>query len=239
MIVKQASAKRGMQRLCLLLSVVCMPVLSYALTEGFDAASWQHHEPLGSQVLTDDLIISVPSGSAIKGVRDPNALFPGYDPERSASMLVIMPRTAAYLSLNAFVATDLFQMSEPTLEVYGFRGDKAYRCQMVGPLWDSTNETGVIVPLTGFENMERIEIRSAGQDAVLSDVHFFLESLSYALSDEVLDDDALALKDGSCTEFEQPQQEISNPFGDGGSLPSGWWIAVFLFGLWRQHRLRT
>lgn len=165
-----------------------------AAIENFDGASWLHHESLPSTVLTQDLVISVDAGASLKGVRGPNALQPGFDPLNPAEKLIIEPRNADVFSLTGFVATDLFQMAEPTLKVEGFRDGVMVATQMTGPLWDDVNKNGVLVALADFDDVDRVEISSNVAAAVDSDVFFFLESVTYRY----------------------PGDEAESPFGFGG-----------------------
>lgn len=186
-----------------------------AAIENFDSATWLHHESLPSTVLTQDLIISVDAGASLKGVRGPNALQPGFDPLTSAEMLIIEPRNTEVFSLNGFVATDLFQMTEPTLKVEGFREGVVVATQVTGPLWDNVNKNGVLVALTGFDDVDRVEISGNVTAPTASDVFFFLESLAYGY----------------------PGEPGESPFGfgsnfnfdniDAGSASSGGMLSVF------------
>lgn len=201
-----------------------------AVVEEFDGEPWAHHEELASQVLTADLVITAEGGGSMKGVRDPHALYPGFDPTRPATAIIIEPRNNAYLTLQAIGATDLFQMDEPLLTVRGFRGGQEVVSQTMGPLWSDANKTGVVALLSGFDQVERVEIRS-DDSAPVSDVHFFLESLAYELSDE--------------TPAGPPSPPVSNNnanetatgpwlFNGGASLSVVWLFAMLLVRLRRE-----
>ena len=56
-----------MLRYCLAGMLACMPMMASAVIEDFSSALWQHHEELGTQVLTDDLVISVPADRSVTG----------------------------------------------------------------------------------------------------------------------------------------------------------------------------
>jgi hypothetical protein len=158
-----------------------------AAIENFDSASWLHHESLPSTMLTQDLVISVDAGASLKGVRGPNALQPGFDPLNPAEKLIIEPRNTDVFSLAGFVATDLFQMAEPTLKVEGFRDGVIVATQTTGQLWDDVNKNGVLVALAGFDDVDRVEISSNVTGPVSSDVFFFLESVAYGYPGEPVD----------------------------------------------------
>ncbi len=173
-------------RLCLHMAAACLFLLAgkaLAVVEEFDGGLWAHHEELASQVMTDDLVITAEGGGSMKGVRDPHALYPGFDPTRPATAVIIEPRNHAYLTLHALGGTDLFQMDEPLLTVRGFRDGQEVAAQSMGPLWSDDSQSGVVAVLTGFDKVERVEIRS-DESAPVSDVHFFLESVAYDVTDE-------------------------------------------------------
>lgn len=185
-----------------------------AAIENFDSASWLHHESLPSTVLTQDLVISVDAGASLKGVREPNALQPGFDPLNPAEKLIIEPRNTDVFSLAGFVATDLFQMAEPTLIVEGFRDGVMVATQMTGPLWDDVNKNGVLVALTGFEDVDRVEISSNVTGPVNSDVFFFLESVAYGYPGESVASPLFGF--GSAFNFE----EVATGGGSSGGMMS-------------------
>lgn len=185
-----------MFRYCLAGVLACMPMMATAVIEDFSSALWQHHEELGTQVLTDDLVISVPAGSSIKGVREPNALQPGFDRFRPAEIIEIAPRNTQYLDVHAIGGTDLFQMAVPLVQVRGYRGGVEVASALLGPFWDEANKTGTIEALSGFTGIERLELRSDVAPEASSDVSFFLEAVSYTATDTyvkppkpVIDDD--------------------------------------------------
>ena len=176
-----------MLRYCLVGMLACMPMMASAVIEDFSSALWQHHEELGTQVLTDDLVISVPAGSSIKGVREPNALQPGFDRFSPAEIIEITPRNTQYLDVHAITGTDLFQMSVPLVQVRGYRGGVEVASALLGPFWDEANKTGTIEALSGFTGIERMEIRSDVAPEANSDVSFFLEAVSYTATDTYVD----------------------------------------------------
>lgn len=176
-----------MFRYCLAGMLVCMPIMATAVIEDFSSALWQHHEELGTQVLTDDLVISVPAGSSIKGVRAPNALQPGFDRFRPAETIEITPRNTQYLDVHAITGTDLFQMAVPLIQVRGYRGGVEVASALLGPFWDEANKTGTIEALSGFTGIERLELRSDVAPEASSDVSFFLEAVSYTATDSFVE----------------------------------------------------
>lgn len=167
-----------------LILLLGLSVVAPAAIENFDDATWLHHQALGQQVLTDDLVISVDVGASMKGVLAPNALQPGFDRSRPTEKLVIEPRNTQTFTLNGFVATDLFQMAEPSLKVEGFRDGVLVATQLTGQLWDDANRNGVLVALADFEDVDRVEMSSNVTAPAMSDVFFFLESLAYAYPGE-------------------------------------------------------
>lgn len=194
-----------------------------AVVEEFDGGLWAHHESLSSQVLTDDLIITAESGGSMKGVRDPHALYPGFDPTRPATAVIIEPRNHAYLTLQAVGGTDLFQMAEPLLTVRGFRDGQEVVAQSMGPLWSDDTKSGVVAILSGFEKVERVEIRS-DDSAPVSDVHFFLESVAY----EVMDEPPVTPPSPRPVTDQDSAGSVPTPFGNGGAVFGFWFFSVLL-----------
>lgn len=205
-----------------------LPSLSMAAFEDFASALWQHHEELPVQVMTDDLIISVPAGASIKGVTSPNALQPGFDPLRPARTLIIEPRNTTYLDLLALAATDLFQMPTPQIKVVGFRGGMEIASTVMGPLWDDVNNNGIVQLFTGFNGLERIEISSDVALVDDSDVFFFLDGISYEAKD------TLTGSGGASTIIED-DDDSGGLFGSGFGLL--WVLAAMMPLLGRRRAL--
>ena len=222
-------------RLCIHLAAAGLVLLTgtaQAVVEEFDGGAWAHHEELASQVITDDLVITAEGSGSMKGVRDPHALYPGFDPTRPATAVIIEPRNHAYLTLDSIGGTDLFQMDEPLLTVRGFRGGEEVAAQSIGPLWSHASQTGVMALLSGFDSVERVEIRS-DEGAPVSDVHFFIESLTYTVTDDVPDPPVTppAAENGP-----PPVVDASPPFGEGGAFSVAWLGIMLLISLRRQRR---
>lgn len=154
--------------------------------------------------------------------------------ERDAADLgwVIEPRNHAYLTLLSIGGTDLFQMDEPLLTVRGFRGGVEVAAQSIGPLWSDASESGVTALLSGFDRVEQVEIRS-DEGAPVSDVHFFIENLTY----EVTDDPPVTPPAPPAVENGQPPVvNVSSPFGEGGAFSFAWLSIMLLITLRRKRR---
>ncbi len=172
----------------LVVSLALFASSAVAVTEDFTSATWLHHEDLGNNVVAGDLRIEVPAGASLKGVREPFALQPGYDPTRPATVLTITPDSGAVFSVQRVGLTDLFGMDMETIMIAGFRDGELISSQSAGPLWQDVTMSGLEVVLSGFNSIDRLTLSSDVLNIDDSDVHFFLESVTYDLTTDVTPD---------------------------------------------------
>ncbi|PVZ72058.1 hypothetical protein [Pelagibaculum spongiae] len=163
------------------LLVFAWPLPALSLQETFDNALWNHHEDLGEQATTDDFIFSVPTGGSLKGVTEPFALQPGFDPDRATSHIIIQPRNSRFFSMQSIEATDLFQMPDALVVITGYRDGVQVVQQIAGPFWDDSLKKGVVASLKGFDRLSKVIIQGDVDPLASSDLFFFIESLQYSL----------------------------------------------------------
>jgi len=198
----------------LVVSLALCASSAVAVTEDFASATWLHHEDLGSNVVAGDLRIEVPTGASLKGVREPFALQPGYDPTRPATVLTISPDSADAFSVQRVGLTDLFGMDTETIMIAGFRDGELIASQSAGPLWQDVTMGGLEVVLTGFDSIGQLTLSSDVLNIDDSDVHFFLESVTY----ELTTDDTSGTSSPSPENPDDPTNTNEDSGSSGGSV---------------------
>lgn len=177
-------------RVLLALMTVVSPT-SFAVVEDFSTGTWGHHEDIGQEIIINELKVTIPASGSMKGVTNPHAIQPGYDPGKVTRSLSIKPADSnERISLNSISLTDLFQMPIPEVKLTGLRGGVIVAQNTAGPLWN--NNGGITVLLNNFKNLDELKISSNVMDETDSDIFFFLESVDYATLPLDTDGDGLA-----------------------------------------------
>lgn len=181
--------------------------------EDFAGASWTNHEDLATSVQVGDLAFSVPTGASLKGVTSPAGLQPGYLRDKPANKLVIIPANTAYLSVYRLSLTELFPMPSPAIRIIGYRHGNVVATQVAGPLWDNTARSGVDINLSGFTDLERVEITSDTPIAS-SSVYFFVDGVQFSVDNQLGDADNDGVPDLDDA-FPNNPAETTDTDGDG------------------------
>lgn len=181
--------------------------------ENFAAVAWSNHQDLGTSVQVGDLAFSVPTGASLKGVTSPAGLQPGYLRDKPASKLVITPANTAYLSVYRLSLTELFPMPSPAIRIIGYRHSNVVATQVAGPLWDNTARSGVDINLSGFTDLERVEITSDTPIAS-SSVYFFVDGVQFSVDNQLGDADNDGVPDLDDA-FPNNPAETTDTDGDG------------------------
>jgi len=156
--------------------------LAYADVVDFEKEVWDNHEVLGSQVIMDDLLFTAePSDGEIKAVREPVAVYPGFNPKAPVKQLIIESRSSDKLmSFASVTITDMFQMEQADLHIRGYKDGEKVKELTTNKLWSDVTKFGQKIDLSGFEELDRLTISNETKTES-SDIYFFLEDIDYQL----------------------------------------------------------